>query len=131
MIKAYRVRSTDRLTLVCEVLSQPPAVFMWSCNDMEVTVTEGKEGFSLGATKFFVRHGLNVSTLTIDCPQQGVYSCSAKNPAGISRSYGYITIDDSRNYQSVGADETIGGSRRPQVSGQFIESSGNQCLTFR
>uniref|UniRef100_A0A914YN72 Ig-like domain-containing protein n=1 Tax=Panagrolaimus superbus TaxID=310955 RepID=A0A914YN72_9BILA len=83
VIKAYRVASSDRLTLVVEVSSEPPALFEWFCNDKSV---------ALNRQKFQVRHNLNVTTLTVENPAQGVYNCTARNPAGISKSYGYITV---------------------------------------
>ncbi|KJH41885.1 hypothetical protein DICVIV_12137 [Dictyocaulus viviparus] len=36
VIKAYRVLSSDTLTLVVEVVSDPPAIFEWFCNDKPV-----------------------------------------------------------------------------------------------
>uniref|UniRef100_A0AC34F962 Ig-like domain-containing protein n=1 Tax=Panagrolaimus sp. ES5 TaxID=591445 RepID=A0AC34F962_9BILA len=87
VIKAYRVASSDRLTLVVEVSSEPPALFEWFCNDKPV---------ALNRQKFQVRHNLNVTTLTVENPDQGVYNCTARNPAGISKSYGYITVIDDQ-----------------------------------
>ncbi|KAI1714221.1 immunoglobulin i-set domain-containing protein [Ditylenchus destructor] len=103
VIKAYRVQSTDKLTLVVEVLSHPPASFQWFCNDQPVgdNASEQEEQ----KAKFTVRHGTNVTTLTVEGPPQGVYSCSAKNPAGISKSYGYITVNDSKDYKNASVDE--------------------------
>lgn len=90
------MQSTDKLTLVVEVLSHPPASFQWFCNDqpIEENASEQEEKKEQKA-QFTVRHGTNVSTLTVEGPPQGVYSCSARNPAGISKSYGYITVDGS------------------------------------
>ena len=105
VIKAYRVKSSDRLTLVCEVTSQPPATLKWSCNDLPFEPDPKSGVGKLGSTGFMVQQGLNISTLTIEFPVQGVYSCSAENSAGISRSYGYITIDDSKNYDIEAATE--------------------------
>lgn len=85
MIKAYRVFPSDRLTLVVAVDSDPPAIFEWYCNDRPVT---------LDRSRFQVRHNLNITTLTVESPEQGVYSCAARNPAGISKSYGYISVID-------------------------------------
>lgn len=46
--------------------------------------------------KFATRHGLNITSLTVDKPEQGVYKCTARNPAGISTSYGYICVNGER-----------------------------------
>uniref|UniRef100_A0A914C898 Ig-like domain-containing protein n=1 Tax=Acrobeloides nanus TaxID=290746 RepID=A0A914C898_9BILA len=92
VIKAYRVLSTDRLTLVVEVLSDPPAIFEWFCNDRAVTQDR---------RHFVVRHSVNVTTLTVEGPEQGVFSCSARNPAGVSKSYGYVTVDDPKKHKTL------------------------------
>ncbi|KJH41886.1 immunoglobulin I-set domain protein [Dictyocaulus viviparus] len=42
--------------------------------------------------RFRARHGLNITTLTVKEPEEGVYKCTARNPAGISTSYGYIAV---------------------------------------
>uniref|UniRef100_A0A1I7WAP6 Ig-like domain-containing protein n=1 Tax=Heterorhabditis bacteriophora TaxID=37862 RepID=A0A1I7WAP6_HETBA len=84
VIKAYRVLSTDTPTLVVEVASDPPAIFEWFCNDKPVLQDRHQ---------FHARHGLNITTLTIDHPEQGVYKCTARNPAGLSTSYGYISVN--------------------------------------
>lgn len=84
VIKAYRVLSTDRLTLVVEVRSDPPAIFDWFCNDRPV---------ALDRSRFFVRHAVNATTLTVMSPEHGVYSCSARNPAGVSKTYGFVSVD--------------------------------------
>ncbi|KAH7701386.1 Immunoglobulin I-set domain containing protein, partial [Aphelenchoides avenae] len=62
VIKAYRVLSTDRLTLVVEVSSDPPAIFEWSANDRLV---------AQDPRRFVVRHGVNVTTLSVEGPEQG------------------------------------------------------------
>ncbi|KAL6741661.1 hypothetical protein Aduo_014893 [Ancylostoma duodenale] len=84
VIKAYRVLSSDTPTLVVEVVSDPPAIFEWFCNDRPVQQDR---------RRFQARHGLNITTLTVHQPEQGVYKCTARNPAGISTSYGYITVN--------------------------------------
>ncbi|CAD5224137.1 unnamed protein product [Bursaphelenchus okinawaensis] len=85
VLKAYRVLATDRLTFVVEVSSDPPAIFDWFCNDQSV---------SIDRRRFTVRHAVNATTLTVDGPEQGVYSCSARNPAGVSKTYGFVTVAD-------------------------------------
>ncbi|KAK6056405.1 immunoglobulin I-set domain protein [Cooperia oncophora] len=84
VIKAYRILSTDTPTLVVEVASDPPAIFEWFCNDKSVQQDR---------RRFQARHGLNITTLTVHEPEQGVYKCTARNPAGTSTSYGYITVN--------------------------------------
>ncbi|EYB85418.1 hypothetical protein Y032_0298g1745 [Ancylostoma ceylanicum] len=84
VIKAYRVLSSDTPTLVVEVVSDPPAIFEWFCNDRPVQQDR---------RRFQARHGLNITTLTVHQPEQGVYKCTARNPAGVSTSYGYITVN--------------------------------------
>ena len=95
IIKAYKILATDRLTLIVEVRSDPPAIFEWFCNDRPVTQD---------SSRYLVRHAANATTLTINEPEQGVYACSARNPgiivptksnqylAGVSKSYGYVTV---------------------------------------
>ncbi|VDK48693.1 unnamed protein product, partial [Anisakis simplex] len=90
VIKAFRVLATDTLTLVVEVESDPPAIFEWFCNDRSVQQDK---------RRFKVRHGLNITTLTVEGPEQGVYKCTARNPAGISTTYGYITVNAQPQYQ--------------------------------
>lgn len=85
MIKAYRILATDRLTLVVEVRSDPPAIFEWFCNDRPVGQQQDQD-------RYLVRHAVNATTLTIMSPEEGVYACSARNPAGTSKSYGYVTV---------------------------------------
>ncbi|CAI4231525.1 unnamed protein product [Auanema sp. JU1783] len=99
VIKAYRVLSSDTPTLVVEVASDPPAIFEWFCNDKPVQQDR---------RKFQVRHGLNITTLTVTQPDQGVYKCTARNPAGCSTSYGYITVNFEHRYEdwSVSSDQT-------------------------
>ncbi|KHJ91202.1 immunoglobulin I-set domain protein [Oesophagostomum dentatum] len=90
VIKAYRVLSTDTPTLVVEVASDPPAIFEWFCNDRPVQQDK---------RRFQARHGLNITTLTVHEPEQGVYKCTARNPAGTSTSYGYITVNFEHKYE--------------------------------
>uniref|UniRef100_A0A1I7RN68 Immunoglobulin I-set domain protein n=1 Tax=Bursaphelenchus xylophilus TaxID=6326 RepID=A0A1I7RN68_BURXY len=90
VIKAYSVLATDRLTLVVEVSSDPPAIFDWFCNDRPV---------SLDRRRFTVRHAVNATTLTVDGPDHGVYSCSARNPAGVSKTYGFVTVHDPAEHR--------------------------------
>ncbi|KAJ1351970.1 hypothetical protein KIN20_008153 [Parelaphostrongylus tenuis] len=94
VIKAYRILSTDMPTLVVEVVSDPPAIFEWFCNDRPVQQDR---------RRFRARHGLNITTLTVKEPEQGVYKCTARNPAGVSTSYGYITV----NFEHQNDDWTI------------------------
>uniref|UniRef100_A0AC35GSH2 Ig-like domain-containing protein n=1 Tax=Panagrolaimus sp. PS1159 TaxID=55785 RepID=A0AC35GSH2_9BILA len=77
VIKAYRVASTDRLTLVVEVSSEPPALFEWFCND---------------------------------------------KPAGISKSYGYITVidDQIRRKLLTSSDEFLAESETTTQNQQHI-----------
>jgi hypothetical protein len=89
VIKAYKILATDRLTLVVEVRSDPPAIFEWFCNDRPVTQDN---------QHYLVRHAVNATTLTIEEPEQGVYACSARNPAGVSKSYGYVTVQGIFDY---------------------------------
>ncbi|KAK6013400.1 immunoglobulin I-set domain protein, partial [Ostertagia ostertagi] len=89
VIKAYRILSTDTPTLVVEVASDPPAIFEWFCNDKSVQQDR---------RRFQARHGLNITTLTVHQPEQGVYKCTARNPAGTSTSYGYITVNFEHQY---------------------------------
>uniref|UniRef100_A0A7E4VJ05 Ig-like domain-containing protein n=1 Tax=Panagrellus redivivus TaxID=6233 RepID=A0A7E4VJ05_PANRE len=99
VIKAYRVSQTDRLTLVVEVDSEPPALFEWFCNDRPV---------ALDRARFHVRTNLNITTLTVDSPAEGVYSCAARNPAGTSKSYGYIAvIDEATRQKLLNSTETL------------------------
>ncbi|KAK0408277.1 hypothetical protein QR680_003866 [Steinernema hermaphroditum] len=105
VIKAYRVLSTDTLTLVCEVSSSPPAMFDWFVNDRPANQDR---------KRFRVRHGLNISTLTVEGPEQGVYSCSASNPAGTSKTYGYVIVNESKTLKSIPA------SQRQLVSEEFM-----------
>ncbi|MFH4975810.1 hypothetical protein AB6A40_002519 [Gnathostoma spinigerum] len=83
VIKAYRVLETDVLTLVVEVESEPPAIFEWYCNDRPVLQDR---------QRFKVRHGINITTLTVEGPEQGVYKCTARNPSGVSTTYGYVKV---------------------------------------
>ncbi|XGW01072.1 hypothetical protein V3C99_013768, partial [Haemonchus contortus] len=89
VIKAYRILSSDTPTLVVEVASDPPAIFEWFCNDKPVQQDR---------RRFQARHGLNITTLTVHQPEQGVYKCTARNPAGVSTSYGYITVNFEHQY---------------------------------
>ncbi|VDK72604.1 unnamed protein product [Litomosoides sigmodontis] len=84
VIKAFRVLATDTLTFVVEVQSDPPAIFEWFCNDRPVQQNQ---------RKFKARHGINITTLTVEGPEQGVYKCTARNPVGISTTYGYVTVN--------------------------------------
>uniref|UniRef100_A0A914ZQC4 Titin n=1 Tax=Parascaris univalens TaxID=6257 RepID=A0A914ZQC4_PARUN len=90
VIRAFRVLATDTLTLVVEVESDPPAIFEWFCNDRPVQQDR---------RRFKVRHGINITTLTVEGPEQGVYKCTARNPAGISTTYGYITVNAPPQYK--------------------------------
>ncbi|GMS79698.1 hypothetical protein PENTCL1PPCAC_1873, partial [Pristionchus entomophagus] len=90
VIKAYRVLSTDTLTLVVEVVSDPPAIFEWFVNDRPVLADR---------RRFSARHGLNITSLTVHSPEGGVYKCTARNPAGLSTSYGYVNISDPPRYE--------------------------------
>ncbi|GMT09140.1 hypothetical protein PFISCL1PPCAC_437, partial [Pristionchus fissidentatus] len=90
VIKAYRVLSTDTLTLVVEVVSDPPAIFEWFVNDRPVLADR---------RRFSARHGLNITSLTVHSPEGGVYKCTARNPAGVSTSYGYVNISDPPKYE--------------------------------
>lgn len=105
VIKAYRVQSKDTLTLVVEVISQPAATFEWFLNDQPLTIPPPNNESGGGAGRYRVRHAGNVSTLTVEAPEQGVYSCAARNPAGVSKSYGYITVDDSQSYKLGSSSE--------------------------
>uniref|UniRef100_A0A0R3RRM4 Ig-like domain-containing protein n=1 Tax=Elaeophora elaphi TaxID=1147741 RepID=A0A0R3RRM4_9BILA len=91
VIKAFRVLSTDTLTLVVEVQSDPPAIFEWFCNDRPVQQNR---------RKFKARHGINITTLTVEGPEQGVYKCTARNPVGISTTYGYVTVNAPPSYKT-------------------------------
>ncbi|KAL3986031.1 Immunoglobulin I-set domain family protein [Acanthocheilonema viteae] len=91
VIKAFRVLATDTLTLVVEVQSDPPAIFEWFCNDKPVQQNR---------RKFKARHGINITTLTVEGPEQGVYKCTARNPVGISTTYGYITVNAPPPYKT-------------------------------
>ncbi|KAL7078668.1 hypothetical protein ACQ4LE_002642, partial [Meloidogyne hapla] len=97
-IKAYRLKSTDRITLVAEVQSWPVAEIEWFCNDKPVGELIGEN------TIFTVKTNGNVSIMNIQNPIEGIYACSARNSAGISKSYGYIKINDSQNLKQK--DET-------------------------
>ncbi|GMR58652.1 hypothetical protein PMAYCL1PPCAC_28847, partial [Pristionchus mayeri] len=90
VIKAYRVLSSDTLTLVVEVVSDPPAIFEWFVNDRPVLADR---------RRFSARHGLNITSLTVHSPEGGVYKCTARNPAGLSTSYGYVNISDPPRYE--------------------------------
>uniref|UniRef100_A0A914WIF3 Ig-like domain-containing protein n=2 Tax=Plectus sambesii TaxID=2011161 RepID=A0A914WIF3_9BILA len=90
VIQSYRVLASDTLTLVVEVASDPPAIFEWFANDRRVH----------NSRKFRVRHlGPNVTSLTVEGPDQGVYKCTATNPAGISTTYGYVTVTEPPKYK--------------------------------
>ncbi|MCP9264542.1 Titin [Dirofilaria immitis] len=91
IIKAFRVLATDTLTLVVEVQSDPPAIFEWFYNDKPVQQNR---------RKFKARHGINITTLTVEGPEQGVYKCTARNPVGISTTYGYVTVNDESTDKS-------------------------------
>uniref|UniRef100_A0A915PVQ5 Ig-like domain-containing protein n=1 Tax=Setaria digitata TaxID=48799 RepID=A0A915PVQ5_9BILA len=91
VIKAFRVLATDTLTLVVEVQSDPPAIFEWFCNDRPVQQNR---------RKFKARHGINITTLTVEGPEQGVYKCTARNPVGVSTTYGYITVNAPPSYKT-------------------------------
>ncbi|EJD75389.1 immunoglobulin I-set domain-containing protein, variant, partial [Loa loa] len=91
VIKAFRVLATDTLTLVVEVQSDPPAIFEWFCNDRPVQQNR---------RKFKARHGINITTLTVEGPEQGVYKCTARNPVGISTTYGYVTVNAPPSYKT-------------------------------
>lgn len=56
MIKAYRVQSTNKLTLVVEVISHPAAQFKWFCNDQLVDNND---------PKFTINYGENITILTV------------------------------------------------------------------
>ncbi|CAG9532189.1 unnamed protein product, partial [Cercopithifilaria johnstoni] len=92
VIKAFRVLATDTLTLVVEVQSDPPAIFEWFCNDRPVQQNR---------RKFKARHGINITTLTVEGPEQGVYKCTARNPVGISTTYGYITVNAPQPHKTL------------------------------
>nr|CDQ05432.1 Bm6219, isoform k [Brugia malayi] len=91
VIKAFRVLATDTLTLVVEVQSDPPAIFEWFCNDRPIQQNR---------RKFKARHGINITTLTVEGPEQGVYKCTARNPVGISTTYGYVTVNAPPSYKT-------------------------------
>jgi hypothetical protein len=122
MIKAYRIQPTDKITLVAEVVSYPVAEFSWFCNDqpvdeetqLQIESTAKSENIEEAQqrSRLKIRTAGNVSTLHIQSksrkndkicrikfflnfkdPLEGIYSCTAKNPAGVSKSYGYIKID--------------------------------------
>jgi hypothetical protein len=57
------VQSTDRLTLVAEVISEPPARLEWFCDDIPVAE---KKGGRTAAMNCLVRHAPNISTLTVE-----------------------------------------------------------------
>ncbi|KAE9417371.1 hypothetical protein Angca_001094, partial [Angiostrongylus cantonensis] len=110
VIKAYRVLSSDMPTLVVEVVSDPPAIFEWFCNDRPVQQDQ---------RRFRARHGLNITTLTVKEPEQGVYKCTARNPAGVSTSYGYITV----NFEHQNDDWTI-------VEKSMVTEEGQTSVTI-
>ena len=60
-MKAYRILASDRLTLVVEVRSEPPAIFEWFVNDVPVEHDR---------RRFRVRHGVNITTLMVCAPEQ-------------------------------------------------------------
>ncbi|TKR69826.1 hypothetical protein L596_021928 [Steinernema carpocapsae] len=113
VIKAYRVLSTDTLTLVCEVSSSPPAMFDWFVNDRPANQDR---------KRFRVRHGLNISTLTVEGPEQGVYSCSACNPAGTSKTYGYVIVNESKTLKNLPV------SQRQVVNEEFLTTEMREKL---
>uniref|UniRef100_A0A0N4ZWN6 Ig-like domain-containing protein n=1 Tax=Parastrongyloides trichosuri TaxID=131310 RepID=A0A0N4ZWN6_PARTI len=86
VIQAYRVLATDKLTLLVEVESNPPAIFEWTINDCNVMYKNGKH--------ISCRHGLNLSQLVVENPEEGIYACKANNGYGTSRSYGYVKVDN-------------------------------------
>ncbi|VDM99763.1 unnamed protein product [Thelazia callipaeda] len=90
VIKAFRVLTTDTLTLIVEVESDPPAIFEWFCNDRPVQQNR---------RKLKACHGINITTLTVEGPEQGVYKCTARNPAGVSTTYGYVTVNAPPTYE--------------------------------
>uniref|UniRef100_A0A0N5AEP3 Ig-like domain-containing protein n=1 Tax=Syphacia muris TaxID=451379 RepID=A0A0N5AEP3_9BILA len=92
VIKAFRVLATDTLTLVVEVASNPPAIFEWYCNDRPIK----QDRF-----RYKIRHGINITTLTVEHPEQGVYKCTATNPAGVSTTYGYVTVSGKFEAQTL------------------------------
>ncbi|NP_001346724.1 Ig-like domain-containing protein [Caenorhabditis elegans] len=96
VIKAYRVHSTDTISLVVEVASDPPAIFEWFYN--EKSVLQDRDRFQVG-------HGINISRLKVSRPEQGVYKCVTRNPAGVSTSYGYITVNADREHLSSSKED--------------------------
>ncbi|PIC27588.1 hypothetical protein B9Z55_019795 [Caenorhabditis nigoni] len=96
VIKAYRVHSTDTISLVVEVASDPPAIFEWFCN--EKSVLQDRNRFQVG-------HGINISRLKVSQPEQGVYKCVTRNPAGVSTSYGYISVNADREHLSSSKED--------------------------
>uniref|UniRef100_A0A8R1HQD1 Ig-like domain-containing protein n=1 Tax=Caenorhabditis japonica TaxID=281687 RepID=A0A8R1HQD1_CAEJA len=96
VIKAYRVLASDTISLVVEVASDPPAIFEWFCNDK--SVLQDRNRFQVG-------HGINISRLKVSQPEQGMYKCVTRNPAGVSTSYGYITVNADREHLSSSKED--------------------------
>uniref|UniRef100_A0A0N5C346 Ig-like domain-containing protein n=1 Tax=Strongyloides papillosus TaxID=174720 RepID=A0A0N5C346_STREA len=86
MIQAYRVLASDKLNLSVEVESDPPALFEWTINDKNIVYKQ--------SDKIVCLHGLNLSQIIVKEPEEGIYSCKASNGYGISRSYGYVRVDN-------------------------------------
>ncbi|CAD6186690.1 unnamed protein product [Caenorhabditis auriculariae] len=122
VIKAYRVLSSDTVSLVVEVASDPPAFFEWFCNERSVLQDRGR---------FQVAHGINITRLIAQRPEEGVYKCVARNPAGMSTSYGYITVNFDRDLQS--SLEDVSETRKATVTihqaPRFISQVPNLCVT--